>query len=65
MTEKGEIYNYNGRPATASKESRDLAEKFATAIGELNWRTDYLGLGKGDICFDSKILVAQKLECHC
>ncbi|MBD2533733.1 hypothetical protein H6G97_30935 [Nostoc flagelliforme FACHB-838] len=42
MTESGSTYNHNGKPATANKESRDLAEKFATAIGEFNWRTDYI-----------------------
>lgn len=43
MTERGSNYNYNGRPgATASKESRDLAEKFAGAISEFNWQTDYV-----------------------
>ncbi|MBD2536492.1 hypothetical protein H6G97_47350 [Nostoc flagelliforme FACHB-838] len=42
MTERGSTYNHNGRPGATSKESRDLAERFATAIGEFNWQTDYL-----------------------
>ncbi|MBE9039081.1 hypothetical protein IQ246_29180, partial [aff. Roholtiella sp. LEGE 12411] len=41
MTERGEIYNHNGKP-TANLSSRDLAQRFATAIGEFNWQTDYL-----------------------
>lgn len=31
-----------GQPAAATKESRQLAERFATAIAEFNWRVDYL-----------------------
>ncbi|YAF99040.1 MAG: hypothetical protein AB3A66_29025 (plasmid) [Nodularia sp. CChRGM 3473] len=42
MTERGSTYNHNGSPPGASKESRDLAEKFATAIAEFNWQIDYL-----------------------
>ncbi|NDJ26172.1 hypothetical protein GS682_32300 [Nostoc sp. B(2019)] len=42
MTERGEIYNHNGKATAASFESRDLAQRFATAIGEFNWQTDYL-----------------------
>ncbi|AUB43432.1 hypothetical protein COO91_09609 (plasmid) [Nostoc flagelliforme CCNUN1] len=30
------------QPAAATKESRQLAERFATAIAEFNWRVDYL-----------------------
>ncbi|MCC5618293.1 hypothetical protein LC605_25050 [Nostoc sp. CHAB 5836] len=41
MTDRSNTYNYNGSPAAASKESQDLAERFATAIGEFNWQTDY------------------------
>ncbi|WP_193199755.1 hypothetical protein [Nostoc sp. MG11] len=42
MTERGEIYNHNGKATAANLSSRDLASKFAHAIGEFNWRTDYL-----------------------
>lgn len=40
--ESGSTYNHNGKSTTASKESRELAERFATAIAEFNWQTDYL-----------------------
>ncbi|WP_193199640.1 hypothetical protein [Nostoc sp. MG11] len=41
MTERGSTYNHNGKPTAASFESRDLAQRFATAIEEFNWQTDY------------------------
>ncbi|MEH2151730.1 hypothetical protein [Nostoc sp.] len=41
MTEQGSIYNHNGQASTASIESRQIAEKFASAIGEFNWKIDY------------------------
>jgi hypothetical protein len=41
MTERGS-YNYNGKPTAANLSSRDLAQRFAHAIAEFNWRTDYL-----------------------
>ncbi|MBD6621321.1 hypothetical protein FNW02_37980 [Komarekiella sp. 'clone 1'] len=42
MSERGEIYNHNGKATAASLESRDLAQRFAAAIGEFNWRIDYV-----------------------
>ena len=41
MAEQGSIYNHNGQASTASIESRQIAEKFASAIGEFNWKIDY------------------------
>lgn len=41
MTEQGSIYNHNGQASTASIESRQIAEKFASAIGENKWKIDY------------------------
>ena len=41
MTEQGSIYNHNGKQSTASTQSRQIAEKFASAIGEFNWKVDY------------------------
>ncbi|MEH1808285.1 hypothetical protein [Nostoc sp.] len=41
MTEQGSIYNHNSKQSTASTESRQIAEKFASAIGEFNWKADY------------------------
>lgn len=41
MTEQGSIYNHNDQASTASIESRQIAEKFASAIGEFNWKIDY------------------------
>ncbi|WP_193200660.1 hypothetical protein [Nostoc sp. MG11] len=49
MTERGEIYNHNGKATAASFESRDLAERFAKAIGEFNWRTDYVKFCDGGL----------------
>jgi hypothetical protein len=42
MTERGSTYNHNGKPTAANLSSRDLAQRFAHAIAEFNWRTDYL-----------------------
>lgn len=41
MTEEGSIYNHNGKQSIASTQSRQIAEKFASAIGEFNWKVDY------------------------
>lgn len=41
MIERGNTYNHNGQPTAATKESRQLAERFASAIGEFNWQTNY------------------------
>jgi hypothetical protein len=42
MTERPGKYEHNGKPPTANTSSREIAEKFATAIGEFNWKVDYL-----------------------
>ncbi|MGF2037285.1 MAG: hypothetical protein RMZ43_018520 [Nostoc sp. CmiVER01] len=41
MTERPGKYEHNGKPPTVSTSSREIAEKFANAIGELNWTIDY------------------------
>ncbi|MBG1270825.1 hypothetical protein [Nostoc sp. WHI] len=42
MTERNNTCNHNGRPTEATKESQQLAERFASCIGEFHWRVDYL-----------------------
>jgi hypothetical protein len=58
MTERPGKYEHNGKPATASTSSKEIAERFATAIGEFNWQVDYfkfcelLELEPGDFADD-------------
>lgn len=42
MTERGSTYNHNGRPKSPTRESLQLAERFAKAIDEFKWTVDYV-----------------------
>ncbi|MBD2459218.1 hypothetical protein H6G80_34925 [Nostoc sp. FACHB-87] len=42
MTEPAITQNHNATPTSPTQESLQLARRFAKAIGEFNWRVDYV-----------------------